>query len=207
MKKFLSVLLCVVLALACFTACSAKEELTGTWKADVNLADAMNQVITEGDPTVGEYIKFKEFTLTIVLELNEDGTYKMYADEAKALSSFESLKKEFKDGMLKYLEATLKDAGLDMSLEDALALTGMNVDDLIEESFSQDILDDMLEEMYNEGQYEAKDGKFLTSGDLDSKPTDNGETYKLEGNKLTLDGNTSGNEMLELIYPLSFKKA
>lgn len=207
MKKILSVLLCVVLALACFTACSAKEELTGTWKADVNLAEAMNQVITEGDPTVGEYIQFKEFTLTIVLELNEDGTYKMYADKAKAEKSFESLKTEFKDGMLKYLEATLKDAGLDMSLEDALALTGMNVDDLVEEAFSDDILNNMLDEMYSEGQYEAKDGKFLTSGDLDAKPTDNGETYKLEGNKLTLDGNTSGNEMLELIYPLSFKKA
>lgn len=214
MKKIISLLLCVVLAvsmMAVLSGCGgkAKEDLTGKWVAEVNMAEALNKSVTDADASLAEIINFKDFTLKINLELNKDGTYKMYCDEKSASEAFVGLKKDFKDMMVAYLEKSIADAGLDMSVEDMLAMTGMDLDQLIEESFTEDILDEMIDEMYSEGQYKAEDGKFYTSDDIDEKPASvAAETYTLEGNTLTLNGaKGTDDELYSIIYPLVFKKA
>ena len=212
MKKIISLLLCVVLAvsmMAVLSGCGgAKEDITGKWEAEVNMAEAINQSVAGADASMAEIINFKDFTLKIELELNKDGTYKMYCDEASATKAFANLKVDFKDMMIDYLEKTISDAGLEMSIDDMLALTGLNLDQLIEESFTDAILDEMISEMYSEGQYKAENGKFYTSDDIDEAPASTAaESYTLEGNKLTLNGLTgTEDELYGLIYPLEFKR-
>ena len=211
MKKIISLLLCVVLAvsmMAVLSGCGgAKEDVTGKWEAEVNMAEILNKSVAQADASMEEIINFKDFTLKINLDLNKDGTYKMYCDEEVAAKAFVGLKAEFKDMMVAYLEKSIEDAGLDMSVEDMLAMTGMNLDDIIEEAFTEDLIDEMVDEMYSEGQYKAEDGKFYTSDDIDEKPAAAAEAYTLEGNKLSLMGlSGQDNELYDLIYPLTFKR-
>ena len=212
MKKIISLLLCVVLAvsmMAVLSGCGgAKEDVTGKWEAEVNMAEILNKSIAQADASMEEIINFKDFTLKINLDLNKDGTYKMYCNEEVAAKAFVGLKAEFKDMMVAYLEKSIEDAGLDMSIDDMLALTGMNLDDIIEEAFTEELIDEMVDEMYSEGQYKAEDGKFYTSDDIDVAPASSAaESYTLEDNKLTLMGlSGQDNELYDLIYPLTFKR-
>ena len=49
MKKYIALLLCLVMVLS-LCACGAKENLVGTWKANINMAEAFNaEIAASGD--------------------------------------------------------------------------------------------------------------------------------------------------------------
>ena len=211
MKKALSLLLCAVLVIAMctmFTGCSSnKEDITGKWVANVDMTEVLNEYILGADETMGEYIKFSDFTLKINLELGKDGIYKMYADEDSAKKAFDVLKVDFKNGMTKYLEAYIAQIDASITIQDVLDSMGTTMDELVDTALSDAILDSMVDEMYSEGQYKAEGGKFYTSEDVDTPvPSQNAEKYVLDGNNLTITGVDESADMYDIIYPLNFKR-
>ena len=154
----------------------------------------------------------EEFEITLLLEFNEDGTFKMYADEEKMSDTLDT-----------YLES-LSSFGADMIYEQ-LEETGMTrdqVDEYIEEQFGMSVQEYMLDELHNsievgdlaaevetEGVYEAK-GKKLYMDEYEVAPNAY-DIFSVEDDTLTIDAATEEiAEDAELIegfsYPYVFKR-
>ncbi len=211
MKKFLALVLSAVLLVGVLAGCggdksASGDSLEGTWRANLDMTDMFNEQMAAGG--MGEFMNISEFGITMVMEFKSDGTYSLSADEDALASSMEGLKEELKSSATAYLENMLKEQGLDMSVEDALAASGMSLDDMLNQIFSEESMNELTAGMKSEGQYKAEDGKLYTSDSVDEAPGDSYESYTLDGDTLTLDaGDSEVPSGLEDLLPLVFTRA
>lgn len=211
MKKTMAMLLCVLLAFSVMlTGCAnEKDALIGTWRGSVDLVQFLNEGLSSVDPELGEYLRVSEFKMVYNLTFNEDGTYTMGADRDAVREAFDAVMKEMEVGLTEYLEYILNAQGLDMSVEEFMALSGLSMDALMEEAFTEDMMEEIASSMDMQGKFDAKDGKLYMSESLDTVPDTNVfEYYKLEGVTLTIDEGTQGEdrELMEFIYPMVLTK-
>lgn len=214
MKKYIALLLCLVLALS-LCACGAKENLVGTWKTNVELAGLFNEEIAaSGDEAMAEAMKLDSFALPLILELREDGTCSMSVDSEAMAASAEKLAQDLTNGMKAYFVAMLEEQGLEVEDPDAfLATMGLDLDALVGEMKDQFLSEDTFAEFTTEAKYKAEDGKLYMSDDLESEiPTDEYNTYTLDGDTLTLDvGNmvvdAEDEEMAKYLFPMTLTRA
>lgn len=212
MKKIMKRILCltaILVMMTMLTACGEQDKFIGSWKAEVNMAQYIMERMVEEDPEVAEYFDIDDFTLVLQMTFNDDGTYETIADEEAAKEAFAGLQQDFKDGMTKYLEDMIKTSGLDMTVDDVLAASETTLDEMVEESFGESVLDEMTAEMKAEGNFEVKEGKICMSDGLeyavDEKVYD---TYEISGDELKLlesFGMEEEDDLSEL-YPMTFKK-
>ena len=204
MKRVLSVLVASVLMLTMLTACGSKPDkaLLGKWTSEMDFGSYLNEGLAT-EPEIAEYMAVDDFILEIELYLNEDGTYKMTADTTANMASYEAVKAELTAGMEAYLTATA--AEYEMTLEDILAASETTIEEMMEESFSVDMYYGIIDEMESEGKFEAADGKLFMSDGLEYEIDKNVyETYTLNGNTLTITGDSEGTT--DGMYPMEFKK-
>ena len=206
MKKYIALLLCLVLTLS-LCACGPKENLVGTWKTSVNMAEMLNTAMAEAG--MGDYIQVETFELPIIMELREDGTATLSVDAEGMAATADKLVEDMIPGLEKFLVDSVAAAGVELSLEEILAASGI----ASMEEFAGQLKDDFLnagafDEVAAELKYKAKDGKLYFSDDLESDVV-LGEynTYKLEGDTLTLDvGNMEideeDEELAKYMFPM-----
>ncbi len=204
MKRVLSVLVASVLMLTMLTACGSKTDkaMLGKWVCEMDFGSYLNEGLAT-EPEVAEYMYVDNFILEIELYLNEDGTYKMTADTAANKASYDAVKDELADGMEAYLTAAATDAGL--TLDELLDAAETTIDEMMEESFGDDMYYEIIGEMEAEGNFEAADGKLFMSDGLDYDiDKEVYETYTLNGNTLTITGDSDGTT--DGMYPMEFKR-
>lgn len=163
MKKTLSIVLALVLALSAvmlFSGCGIEKKVVGTWKTTIDFTDKLNEMLTaDGGEEMAEYFTIKDYKFDVVLAINEDGTYKMSADEASIKTAMTNIGTQLTEGMVKMLEDMFKDAGMDMTVEEYLDMQGMTMDDLTKE-----MMDSINEEdftgMESTGTYVIEDTKI-----------------------------------------------
>ena len=214
MKKCLSIILCAVLVFSMsvlFTGCGASEQdkFIGTWETELDMTDYLNDAITEEDEDMGEYIKFKDFSLVVQIEFKDDATYEMSVDKKAAEKAIEALREDFEKGIIEYFEAYLEEAGVDMTVEEALEESGMSIEDLMDEALGDELLDEITSGFESEGNFSVEDGKLFMSDDLDSDiDEDEYETYEISEDKLKLIKYHGEEDLegLEDLYPMTFKK-
>lgn len=206
-KRFLALVMVMLLALSLCGCGNTAKKLYGTWETSFDLSGIIEEEM--GDEFEGFH---EEFEITLLLEFNEDGTFKMYADEEKMSDTLDT-----------YLES-LSSFGADMIYEQ-LEETGMTrdqVDEYIEEQFGMSVQEYMLDELHNsievgdlaaevetEGVYEAK-GKKLYMDEYEVVPNAY-DIFSVEDDTLTIDAATEEiAEDAELIegfsYPYVFKR-
>lgn len=206
-KRFLALVMVMLLALSLCGCGNTAKKLYGTWETSFDLSGIIEEEM--GDEFEGFH---EEFEITLLLEFNEDGTFKMYADEEKMSDTLDT-----------YLES-LSSFGADMIYEQ-LEETGMTrdqVDEYIEEQFGMSVQEYMLDELHNsievgdlaaevetEGVYEAK-GKKLYMDEYEVAPNAY-DIFSVEDDTLTIDAATEEiAEDAELIegfsYPYVFKR-
>ncbi|MBQ7017078.1 MAG: hypothetical protein IJN10_09020 [Firmicutes bacterium] len=203
-KRVLSVLVAAVLLLTMLTACGSKTDdaLLGKWVCEMDFGSYLNEGLAT-DPEVAQYMMVDDFILEIELYLNEDGTYKMTADTSANKASYEAVKVELADGMEAYLTAAA--AEYDMTLEDLLTASETTIEEMLDDSFGDDMYYEIIGEMDAEGKFEAADGKLFMSDGLNYDIDKNVyETYTLNGNTLTITGDSDGTT--DGMYPMEFKK-
>lgn len=198
MKKWIALLLSLVLAIGMLAGCgnSKGDSIVGTWEAEVDFAEFLTESMASELGEMASYFEFKDLTLKLVLTFDEDGAYTLSGDKASAEKLFDKLIEQLKPGMVSYLEDQLKAAGAEMSVEDMLAASGMTIDSLMEQSFSDDMIDEMIAEMESDGEYEIKDGMLYLDGDECE--------YELKGDSLTIDTDDGGD--VAFMFPLKLKK-
>lgn len=217
MKKFLSVLLCVIVSIAIpltFSGCSEQKKFIGLWEGSIDLTDFINQGLAE-DEEMAEYIEIDECIFIVKLTFNEDGTYKMLVEEDAAEKTFDTIRENMKKGIEKYFEDYIESMDINMTVEEVLLASDLSLDALVEEAFSDEMIDSIISEMSSEGNYEVKDGKLFTSENLDSKIDENVyENYEITHDELILLESSEEDDFKEStdtleglkVYPMTFKK-
>lgn len=206
-KRILALAMVMVLALSLCGCGNTAKKLYGTWETSFDLSG-----IIEGE--MGEDFEgfHEEFEITLLMDFNEDGTFKMYADEEKLTDTLDT-----------YLES-LASFGADMMYEqmEEADMSREQVDEYVEEQFGMSVeeymldelkssidADDLISEVETEGVYEAK-GKKLYMDEYEISPNAY-DIFSVEGDTLTIDAATEEiAEDQELIdgfsYPYVFTK-
>lgn len=217
MKKLIAFTLVLVLTVSCLAGCSGseKDKIIGTWKGTMDLSDAIAAALDAED--MGDTFQIDDFKVEAVLVFAEDGTYSLKLDDASLAAAFDGLMDDMEDGMVKMLEEQITTLGMEMTVEELLAMSGLDLDALMQqmkESLDeQKVVENIAEEAAREGNFRVEDGKLYTSASLEhAVDPATYERYTLEGNTLTLlelvDDEASDEDaaLLTAMYPLVFQK-
>lgn len=177
------------------------ERLFGTWETTTDNADIFNEFIKlSEDPLMIKHVKLETFVVKQTYTFNADGSYQIAVDEAVLADTMVGIKAELKGDFKNYLEALAKENGMPMSAQEVLTLMGYSsMDELINEMFPPELFEEMtapFESYYRT----APEGKIY----LDEYSDTLYETYTIEGNVLTLTGNSEN--LLPELYPIVFNK-
>lgn len=209
MKKFGATLLSFVLVLTLLLSlagCGSSEsdKFVGDWTASVDTSGLMNDLFDEMG--VGEYLHLEDCTIDLMFTFTDQGAYSSKIDADAFTAWYDKVIADLSDGLNKYMESLAAEQGLDMTAEEMLAMTGVDMESLLEESIDQEALEEALQET-EMGSFEVKDGKLTTKLDEDTSVT---YTYEfVSDTELTLtdaEGNDEAVENIEFMLPLTLKK-
>ena len=215
MKKCLSIALCLGLVftmLFMFTGCNEQKKFVGKWESEIDMTDFINEGMGLDDE-MAEYVAIEDFEIVMQLIFNSDGTYKRTVDENSLEDTLEDAKEDLKDGMMDYFKAYLKESGLNMTVDELLEASEVDLDELVEEALGKKVMDEMVDSMTDEGNFEVKDGKLFMSDGLDYEIDEEVyETYELNGDELKLIEAVGGDDEEDLkdladeLYPMVFER-
>ncbi len=209
MKKILSLALSALLLVALLAGCgggAAEKGITGSWAADVDMTEYLNKILSE-EEELSQYLTLENFTIKLLANFNEDGTYSFACDPDSATAAMDGLKDQMKVAVTNYLEDMIKKEGLDMTLDEMLAASGMSMDDLVNEMDNAYSADDLVGDLNTEGKYLYEEGKLALSNSLDEDADLSAyEAVKLDGDTLTLTGEGDTDGEYAGLYPLVFER-
>ena len=205
MKK----LLCILLILVTLTGCGKKaEKLLGTWEAELDMTAMIRE---ELGSAFNDLFTLDGLTFTARITFCDDGTYQITVDSDSVAATFDSILADMEDALIKMLENEIAVLGLDMSVEDMLALSGRGTDILLDETIAAidlySIIDQVVEECSLRGNFEAKGGKLYLSDGLEHTPDPNTyETYTINDTTLTISASGAEDGAFAGLYPVTFTK-
>lgn len=211
MKKLTSTLLSLTLILTLLLSlagCGSSEtdKFVGTWTASVDTAELMNGIFEETDEEMAEYLHLDDCAIDLVFTFTEQGAYSSQIDADAFNAWYDKVIADLSAGLNNYLEAMAHAQGLDMTAEEMLAMSGMDMAALLEGAIDQDTLEEALQETET-GSFEVKDGKLTTKLDEDTSIT---YTYEfVSDTELVLsdpEGDEEAVENSEFMFPLTLKK-
>lgn len=218
MKKTLFLTLCALLLAALLAGCGsvggetapeapepAEQGIAGAWTAEVDMADTLNETLAEAEE-ISKYLNLDSFSLQLLLNFGEDGTYSMHCDPESAKAALDGLKEQMKGALTGYLEEIAKESGLDLSAEELMEQAGVTMDDLLSEMDEAYSAEELVGDMNLSGQYLYEDGKLILSDDPAEDPDpEDAETVTLEGDTLTFTGGGEDGQFIGL-YPVIFHR-
>lgn len=183
LKKLSAILLTFAMVLA-FAACGGPNvNAVGTWTMKMDLSLAMKEEL--GD----EFAGFDApFAFTLYLDLNKDGSYKMYVDEKETERDMDTFMSALAEFFTEYLYTAMEGQGVDRATAQSLLeqQLGGSVKDYALQTIKESIdISELTESMVQEGVYEVKDGKFyMAERKIDKNVYD---LITIEGDKMTLN--------------------
>lgn len=211
MKRSASMILMLAMVLCLFAGCGNQEAdaLVGTWAADVDMTQMVSEAMSA---EMAEYVALNDVIFTMRMQFNDDGTFSVSLDKTSVETALEGVLQSVKDGVYAMLEAQIAQTGLEMTVEEMLAASGMDLDAIIADLETQMNLSGLAEQINTDasgnGQYDAKGGKLFLSAGLEYRPDPACyEVYTLDGEVLTLleyVGDDAGS--FDGLYPLQFHK-
>ena len=211
MKKILAFVTAVVLIMSLASCVKSDEELIlGSWTTELDVTEVFNEMFAKEEATKG-YFNISEFKLGVTMTFKDDGTYEMTIDEESFDKSMEALREDLVDGFTDYIADTAHKAGI--TSEAFLKLMGhSSVYQFVDSIFTEDMINDALEEFKASGKYLLKDGKIFTTSDIDEEiDEDEYETYELSANELKFTDHfgddEEGSEIMKKMYPIVWERA
>ena len=211
MKKYISIIFSIALVfvmLATLSGCGDKSKFIGSWEADVDLSDIINEQI-KNEPQMAEYIKFNDITIKFKFEFKEDDTCTLSVDKDDFNKTYDKIVNTFTEGVKKYLEAAAEQYGNGMTADDILNASGMDMNALINQAINKDDILNSFEEAEVNGKFKVEDGKLYTSNDVNSdSDMDNYLTYEIinDSEIKLIDSSDDDNEAFKQMLPMTLKK-
>lgn len=205
MKKLLSLVMIMVLALSLAGCGSTAKKLYGTWSTTIDFSGELESEL--GSDFEGFH---EEFDIILMMDFNEDGTFKMYVDEEALTDTFntyiESLASFGADMMYEELEGS----GYTREEIDAMAEQqyGMGIEEYVLSELQSSVnIEEVASDFETTGVYEAKGNKlYMDEVAVSSNVYD---LFTVEGDVLTIDaaGEVDSEEIIEgFDYPYVFNK-
>ena len=184
---------------------NAPAEIVGIWIATLNYDTILNDAYAM-DPTMAQFAKFEGLNLIMHYEFREDETVSITLDDSSFQVFKERLKVQMKDFIIQFMKYLLELQGIDVSLEDYMAESGVDLDILIEQELGAAFSEEVFAEMERDGFYRLSEGYLYVLEELDDKLEKDGALdYKLEGDTLTI-GSEETDPDLAYTFPLELKK-
>lgn len=188
----------------------AGKALVGTWEMKCDVADMMR------DELGSDFEDFESsLEMTILIDFNEDGTFKLYVDESSFVESFNSWLDDFiVYGMEILYEMFEEDNGMSREEIDDYIMSyfGVSMEELMREMFAEEMdIDLLVSEMQTTGTYETRYDRLYLVEKYDKLDEDEYNIFTISGNKLTLElpegADVEDYEILpDLSYPLTLQK-
>lgn len=200
MKKWCAMSLAVLLVLSLLAGCSPSDEdlLEGKWKAKVDLALAYEDLLARADASVAAHVDLAEFKVTLTLRFEEDGTYRLRADEKAVEAGAANVEAAIRTGMAAYLQAQTG-----KTMDNLLAATGMTMDELMERYFTDDLAGTIQKNLEAEGTYKISGGKLILLDETGGKVFEG--KYSVDEETLELKSGVTSNLIASLL-PLSLDR-
>ena len=210
MKKFWSVLLCLLLTISLALSLCACEEpvqdpasgnsepsepsdpsdpsdpseteslLTDTWRWNLNLARLYNAALNRYDL---EILHIDKFTYPVTLELHEDGTARLYLDQTAALNEYQWIRSMLEQALISFVPDAFE-----MSLETFLQSKNTTLNALID-SVMTPLLPNALDIGFT-GYYKVVDNRLYMSEDTEFTE-DEACPFTLDGDRLLIENEGS----------------
>lgn len=169
MKKWLAVLVCAFLMFAGFVACSDSQKqesnvnnevvsnkklILGKWEAEVDMTEKMEEIFAATE-SMGAAFKVSDFKMKFFFTFDDNSLMKLEVDEVTLSESFNKFFVGIKESMHDYFEEMIKQSNLDMTVEELLAKSNLDLDKLVDD-MSSAALDAMkIDEMSYDCYYEV----------------------------------------------------
>ena len=212
MKKYLFSALAALLLISVLigmTGCSSEADaLVGSWEGEVNYARYFNEgIVVAAGEELAQYWMVEDFSLTLVMTFRADGTYSMTVDQIKLEDTIANLKTKLTKGLTDYMRDLIEASGSEMTVDEFMSTLDISVDELIDQTLGDQMINAMVADCTFEGNYEVKDGKLYTSAGLDFSIDKNVyEVYEITQNTLTLMSLVSSGDTARLdaeLYPIT----
>ena len=212
MKKYLFSALAALLLISVLigmTGCSNEADaLVGSWEGEVNYAQYFNEgIVVAAGEELAQYWMVEDFSLTLVMTFRADGTYSMTVDQIKLEDTIANLKTKLTKGLTDYMRDLIEASGSEMTVDEFMSTLDISVDELIDQTLGDQMINAMVADCTFEGNYEVKDGKLYTSAGLDFSIDKNVyEVYEITQNTLTLMSLVSSGDTARLdaeLYPIT----
>ena len=206
MKKILSLVMIMILALS-LAGCGSNtaSQLYGTWATTFDLSGMIESEL--GSDFEGFH---ENFDITLMMDFNEDGTFRMYADEAALTDTFNTYIESLASFGANVMYEEFEGNGYTRDEIDSLFAEqyGMGIEEyMLSELQSSVDIDDLVGDIETTGVYEAKGNKlYMDEVAVSSNVYD---LFTVEGDKLTIDaaGDVDSEEIIEgFDYPYVFNK-
>ena len=143
--------------------------------------------------------------LTLSQTFKADGTFETFIDEDDLEAYFDAIKALIRDGLVAYFEDMLVQSALDMTVDELLALSGTDMDTMLDETFAAMDFDSMADAFKASGKYALEDGKMYGTASNGSINKNVYETYTLTEDTLTLHA-VFGQAADGVTYPMVFTR-
>ena len=193
----------------------SKLDIAGKWVYECDCTDLfLEQLGKDVDIDIDA-----ELIYTLVLDLDDDGTFELYFDEDKITDSIESIMSELTDAAADMIYEELEKQGYSKDQADADFYTayGKDVKSYAEEMVSSyadyDALEKKIRELTLEGYYKVEDDILLLSEDEDDFDDAEEWEFKLKEDQLTIRSIENQNkafaeefEKREFEFPMKFER-
>lgn len=187
MKRYICLLLVLVMMMTLLSGCGAKKKLLGVWETKLDISPLVGQMLADaqlgGDHTV------TGFEITGRLEFFKDNTFILQLDPDTLSMALDKLLTELEQGLLDLLQSQLQEQGLSLPIGDLLTssdLTPGDLTDRLRQHLEQkDFSGSLYQQSSLQGFYRLKGDKLLFCGDEETKLDDTFLRYTLEANTLS----------------------
>lgn len=177
----------------------AAESIVGTWDTTIDFGGIMAEAM--GEEEAAAYFDLTGLTVDMTFVFNADGTFSLSADEATVTSMVDNLGAAIKNGMTTMLEDLISQQGLNMSVDTLLAMSGMDLDTMIDQLLAQLDPEELVTSLTADGTYEVREGILYMNGD------DEPCAYSIADGVLTLEAPTGvDEEMAKYLFPWALNR-
>lgn len=198
MKKIICFILVLVLMAVVVSGCGEQKKLLGTWACTVDLSQEIRQMLDA--EALGGELDISGFSVTARLTFLEDGSFRLEPDQQKLVAAFDMLIENLEDGLIDMLQAQLQEQGVNISVEELLELSGLELGALtqkLRQSFEEEnFVEELSGQLMLEGFYQVKGDKLLFCADGETKIDDIYTLYTVEDGVLTLSTHVGENTFL-----------
>lgn len=206
MKRAITLALSVLLLMGLLAGCGGDKALVGKWAMTVDMVDALNAGLNSAG--LNDAMRLSAFVVTMNFTFKSDGTYVCQLNADAFQNTMDALKDEMKTGYAKYIEDKSAAQGTNMTIDEFLAMSGVTIDEALDQFISVDRLAGLADEWAAEGNYKTKGGKLFLSSSLDSQVDPQVYyTYTIDGDSMSfLSGVGTDEDELSDYFPIQLTR-